>query len=81
VATPETKISISFSSAPSPSLIARISALQLNEGIKDIWSGKAQQSLRRKHDRNFPYLADVRSYLRGFAASVANALTRSDHQS
>jgi hypothetical protein len=42
------KISISFLLARSLSLIARINALRLLARIKDIWSGKAQRSLRKK---------------------------------
>ena len=44
----KTTMAISFLSAPSLSLIAKTNALQENVRTKDIWSDKAQRSLRKR---------------------------------
>src|SRR6516162_5215372 len=45
--TPKSKTAILFLLAPSPSLIASINRRLENVKTEDIWSGKAQRSLRR----------------------------------
>src|SRR5262249_10406703 len=50
----KTKMVISFLLAPRRSSLARTNALQLRATEKDIWSGKAQRSLRKKRFVNRP---------------------------
>src|SRR5262249_42640857 len=58
----KTKMVISFLLAPRRSSLARTNALQLRAREKDIWSGKAQRSLRRKR---FVARSDTRRNLVG----------------
>src|SRR5215471_13304748 len=60
----KTKMVISFLLAPRRSSLARTNALQLRAREKDIWSGKAQRSLRKKRFANRPR-SDTRRNLVG----------------
>src|SRR5262249_13794316 len=60
----KTKMVISFLLAPRRSSLARTNALQLRAREKDIWSGKAQRSLRKKRFVN-PPRSDTRRNLVG----------------
>src|SRR6516164_4509055 len=60
----KTKMVISFLLAPRRSSLARTNALQLRATEKDIWSGKAQRSLRKKRFVNRPR-SDTRRNLVG----------------